>query len=127
MRLNLFLVWMNLDSPPTPDSAQVLAPRYSRPSWVRHHAAQAVAPINKASQSTPMEIVESAWTSEVCLACRSHVMVTNTFFTRLANERYNGNAVQIYDCNGSSAQRWVLNRGAGQGAPACLLWTCLVR
>jgi hypothetical protein len=32
-----------------------------------------------------------------------------------ANERYDGNAVQIYDCNGSSAQRWVINRGSGQG------------
>ncbi|KAI5449775.1 hypothetical protein NCC49_004065 [Naganishia albida] len=31
-----------------------------------------------------------------------------------ANERVNGAAVQIYDCNGSSAQRWSINRGAGQ-------------
>lgn len=36
-------------------------------------------------------------------------------FARTANERVNGAAVQIYDCNGSSAQRWSINRGAGQG------------
>lgn len=29
------------------------------------------------------------------------------------NLRYNGSPVQIYDCNGTPAQDWVISRGAG--------------